>query len=204
MMAADRHGGDPPTSHSYRGYVGQPRHSAECTGMPSSCECVGARELWALAPDDVALPAPGKWMLFPESQRKADAAWGAVADATARGQLGFAAKASFLDRAKPAIMVYTADHTDRRDVNAVRNAIQAAVDAAGVRGLDMSYKSDAATDEGRYSMRAPGAARGASEVWDGPVSMLVAPAAHRPACKFFGSRMGCKFGDTCKFRHDDY
>ncbi|RAL10799.1 DUF1917 domain-containing protein [Aspergillus homomorphus CBS 101889] len=73
------------------------------------------RELFALA--RLTGVVSGKWMLFITADR-VDEVWAVVAEATARGELGFGAKVATDDGQGRArlVAIYTHDHEDREDV----------------------------------------------------------------------------------------
>ncbi|GKZ73106.1 hypothetical protein AnigIFM60653_011974 [Aspergillus niger] len=93
----------------------------------------------------------GKWLLFvlPE---KVDEVWGIVAEATAKGELGFGAKVATAavaaddDNAKKArlIAIYTKDYEDRADVERVLRKM-AALKLVDLDGRPVYYKCDAYT-----------------------------------------------------------
>ncbi|EHA21788.1 hypothetical protein ASPNIDRAFT_183269 [Aspergillus niger ATCC 1015] len=94
----------------------------------------------------------GKWLLFvlPE---KVDEVWGIVAEATAKGELGFGAKVATAavaadgdDDAKKArlIAIYTKDYEDRADVERVLRKM-AALKLVDLDGRPVYYKCDAYT-----------------------------------------------------------
>lgn len=170
--------------------------------MPSACRCDGAHALWVLGPD-LALGGVGKWMLFPPAAA-VDAVWAAVCDATTACRLGFAAKCSLRDPAKPAIMVYTPDGDDMADVDRVRVALAAVVRAQRLPPAVLGgYKSDAATAAGLYASRVGPAAAHADAAGgsarSGPVTTLSSE-----RCRHFrpGVMGSCSRGDACRYVHD--
>jgi hypothetical protein len=77
-------------SHDYK--TDRPTHARGCPRTYSGCDC-GPKALWSRAPDGVDLPNPGKLMFYPNGT-EGDEIWAAIDEATARGELGFAARAS--------------------------------------------------------------------------------------------------------------
>ncbi|KAL9122076.1 MAG: hypothetical protein Q9187_001360, partial [Circinaria calcarea] len=101
----------------------------------------------------------GKWMLFP-TEEDVNSVWRAVAEGTARGELGTAAKVATDegkgDRVPRLICVYTADFGDRVDVRRVLERLleRGLVGGKGDWGLErlVYYKCDAYTHLGINSV----------------------------------------------------
>ncbi|MCJ1259951.1 hypothetical protein MMC24_007790 [Lignoscripta atroalba] len=97
----------------------------------------------------------GKWMLFPMPE-EVDRTWEAVAQGTARGELGIAAKVATDegggDRVPRLVCVYTADFADKKDVRRVLEGLveMGLVKKRGVMGEERGvfYKCDAYTHLG--------------------------------------------------------
>ena len=187
------------TTHSYAAYAARPAHVPGCWGLtndvPLACTCDSppgetAMCLWALAPADVPLRAPGKWMLFP-SARVVDAIWQAISARTAAGRLGFAAKVHTRPDARTIcpVMVYV-DDVDATGVDAAR--VRAALEVVlapfayqDPTGLTLRWKTDAETAAGVRSGYSPGGAG--------------AGGAPTP-CRFW-VRGACNEGARCRFLH---
>lgn len=93
----------------------------------------------------------GKWLLFVPIE-KVDQVWSAIKTATETGKLGDSSKVATMrpnpnasDPRKKVICVYTYDSDDETDVRRVRQALR----ELGFTER-LAYKTDAATDEGRY------------------------------------------------------
>ncbi|MEI7030798.1 putative phosphothreonine lyase domain-containg protein [Streptomyces pratensis] len=113
---------------------------------------------WAMAPGvDFAAPAAanefakaGKWLWF-LPLRALDAGWRLIKTAVEGGQLGPGAKVATLgsdfdgDPTRRPVIIYTANHHDKEDVQRVLNALR----ALGVRDA-LAYKTDEATALGEY------------------------------------------------------
>lgn len=112
---------------------------------------------WLLADRERgAYPEPtagsGKWLIFVSPER-VDAMWATVKGATEAGRLGTAAKVAtaksspLAGRSKDRVIcVYTYDSDDELDVARVREELR----KLGVR-WPISYKTDEATRQGKYS-----------------------------------------------------
>ncbi|GAT24572.1 hypothetical protein RIB2604_01804020 [Aspergillus luchuensis] len=113
------------------------------------------RSLFALARETGVVL--GKWMLF-ISPAKVDEVWGVVAEATAKGELGFGAKVATAAVADVAaapsgdggsnktrlICIYTKDYEDRADVERVLRKM-AELELVDLEGRPVYYKCDAYT-----------------------------------------------------------
>ncbi|PYH39175.1 DUF1917 domain-containing protein [Aspergillus neoniger CBS 115656] len=110
------------------------------------------REIFALAKKTNVVS--GKWLLF-VSAEKVDEVWGVVAEATAKGELGFGAKVATAAAAAVAggeggsnktrlICIYTKDYEDRADVERVLRKM-AAWELVDLDGRPIYYKCDAYT-----------------------------------------------------------
>ncbi|GAQ46598.1 hypothetical protein AtubIFM55763_001928 [Aspergillus tubingensis] len=110
------------------------------------------REIFALAKETNVVS--GKWLLF-VSAEKVDEVWGVVAEATAKGELGFGAKVATAAAADVAggergsnktrlICIYTKDYEDRADVERVLRKM-AALELVDLDGRPIYYKCDAYT-----------------------------------------------------------
>jgi hypothetical protein len=113
--------------------------------------------LYAKAPGASAVEVTrrsGKWLVFVPLARL-DAVWAAIRRATRAGRLGYEAKTGTA-RPNPnakqpgerVICVYTYDAADLDDVRRVRDELR----RLGVT-WKIPYKTDAATDAGRYAVR---------------------------------------------------
>ncbi|XRM48310.1 hypothetical protein ABZX51_011239 [Aspergillus tubingensis] len=109
------------------------------------------REIFALAKETNVVS--GKWLLF-VSAEKVDEVWGVVAEATAKGELGFGAKVATAAADVAAgdggsnntrlICIYTKDYEDRVDVERVLRKM-AALELVDLYGRPIYYKCDAYT-----------------------------------------------------------
>ncbi|OJI83669.1 hypothetical protein ASPTUDRAFT_55691 [Aspergillus tubingensis CBS 134.48] len=109
------------------------------------------REIFALAKETNVVS--GKWLLF-VSAEKVDEVWGVVAEATAKGELGFGAKVATAAADVAAgdggsnktrlICIYTKDYEDRVDVERVLRKM-AALELVDLDGRPIYYKCDAYT-----------------------------------------------------------
>lgn len=110
--------------------------------------------LWAYA-DRTAYPAPtqrsGKWLIF-VPRNDVDAVWPKIREAVKHGKLGACAKVSTArpnpnspDPHRHVVCVYTYDSEDVKDVRRIRTSLR---ELGFVSRL--SYKTDAATEAGRY------------------------------------------------------
>lgn len=96
----------------------------------------------------------GKWLLFVPNER-IDIAWTAIRNATEAGLLGGSSKVATakqnpnaVDSRTKVICVYTYDSEDESDVRRVREELR----KLGYEA-PLSYKTDQATLEGRYTVR---------------------------------------------------
>lgn len=105
------------------------------------------RSLFALARETGVVS--GKWMLF-ISPAKVDEVWGVVAEATAKGELGFGAKVATAAAGDGGstktrlICIYTKDYEDRADVERVLRKM-AELELVDLDGRPIYYKCDAYT-----------------------------------------------------------
>ncbi|PYH65084.1 DUF1917 domain-containing protein [Aspergillus vadensis CBS 113365] len=110
------------------------------------------RTLFALARETGVVS--GKWMLF-ISPAKVDEVWGVVAEATAKGELGFGAKVATATATAGGgeeggsnktrlICIYTKDYEDRADVERVLRKM-VALELVDLDGRPIYYKCDAYT-----------------------------------------------------------
>ncbi|KAL2194581.1 hypothetical protein P885DRAFT_80269 [Corynascus similis CBS 632.67] len=92
----------------------------------------------------------GKWMLFPEPGY-VNEVWAKIANATANGELGIAAKVDTRVRANKErlVCVYTQDFRDKDDVARVLNRMRE-LELVMPGGKQIYYKSDAWTELGIY------------------------------------------------------
>jgi serine/threonine protein kinase len=182
---------------------------------PSRCAC-GVDNMWAAMPAPPPFPRPGKWMVFFTSPQQCDNVWKEARNATLAGTLGFALKCSLGNRARPALMVYTVDHEDERDVMRVRDALRRLLGRAGAGELELRYKRDEETRAGVFSGAAaqlgvrPYASPAAVPVGNraAPISiysdgvMTAGQLAAGQPCRFFNTPRGCGKGAQCVYVHD--
>ena len=181
----------------HEGYGKRSPHKPTCTMVPRSCACPGATELWALCDDECALtPNTGKWMFFSTKDTDADKLWRMAAERTRDGALGWGTKMSIKDKARPALMCFTVDHTNDNDRERVQQAMRALLEeCCGGEDIDIRYKTDEATASKVFSGRDVEGRGAAGQLSSKYHSM-------RTVCKFFLEGR-CHRGSSCKFLHPE-